>query len=111
MRNVPPGSGISTLPSQLVVQFGEVEGLVGGRAWLKEACHWGWALRVWSLAPLLMDSLCFRFVAEGVISQLPASDTWCHASPAIRESPPEAQINSLFLSLPCSRYSVTATEK
>lgn len=55
-------------------------GLSGG-----SICHWGWALRVSSLVPLPVHSLCFLFTVEDISTQLPApaplSANCCHASP------------------------------
>lgn len=80
------------------MQFGEVIELLGGRAWQAGVCYWGWALRVSSLAPHLIHSLCFMLMVEAVTSQLPASDIWCHVLPAIMESPSEiVSPNKLFL--------------
>lgn len=39
---------------------------------LEEVYHWRWALRIYSLTPLLVYFLCFRLTVMEVISQLPA---------------------------------------
>lgn len=53
----------------------------------REVCYLEQVLKVYSLAPLLIGALCFMFTIEDVVPELPASEAYCHASPAIMDSP------------------------
>lgn len=61
MKNVPIGSDIWTLAN-----LWHCLGCLGGVAMLEEACHWGWALRVWAFTLFLVYSLCFVLMAKNV---------------------------------------------
>lgn len=54
----------------------------GGIALLKEVHHSVWVLIIHEILPLSVVFLCFIFIAEGIISQLPARVAYCHTSPA-----------------------------
>lgn len=54
----------------------------GGIALLKEVHHSVWVLILHDLIPLSVVILCFVFIDEGRISQLPALVAYCHSSPA-----------------------------
>lgn len=58
MRNVSTGPYIAAWCClQLVALFGEVMEPLGGRALLVEVRHWGWDLRLYSLAILTSSGL------------------------------------------------------
>lgn len=59
----------------------------GGTALLEKALSWEWTLRVHSLSPLLLYSLCFLLAIEDVMPQLPTLSVCCPGSL-------QAQINS-----------------
>lgn len=84
IRNAPIGSSTWTLGS-----------LVGSAAWwgaegaalLEGACHWGWALRAYSLGKFTVRSLLHAWC----VAQLPVSATmpaYCHASRTWLTQPP-----------------------
>lgn len=50
---------------------GAIWGGLGGAALLERVCHWGWALRIFSLSLILVHSLCFMFTVKAILSQLP----------------------------------------
>lgn len=52
-----------------------------------QVCYLEQDFKVYSLAPLLIGFLCFMFTIGDVVPDLPASDAYCHASPAIMDSP------------------------
>lgn len=81
---------------QLVAAVWKVMDPLRGAALMEEVCHWGWALRVYSLVLFPVCSLCFLCVDKGVIYQLPALAASTMPSP-----PPEDTQGGSLLS--CSR--------
>ena len=67
------------LPSQAqIFEYpgdGAIWGGLGGAALLERVCHWGWALRIYSLSLILIHSLCFMFTVKTILSQLPKWST------------------------------------
>lgn len=59
---------VGTFSTQLLALFWKT---LGGRALLEELCHWGWALRFYSLVPLPVYSASSSAkIQEGEVSQL-----------------------------------------
>lgn len=60
---------------------------LGVTAWLEEVHHLRWDLRVYRLTVFPVCFLCFEYVAEDVVSQLPALLSYSHAFHTTRDSP------------------------
>lgn len=64
MRNVPYGLMYLNACPQLLALFGGCYGTSRSGALLEEECHWGWALRLYSLVPTFSWSLYFPCIVE-----------------------------------------------